>query len=153
MQPWRPNLVGTNLMRIDKRNAPADSSSRLRSSGVSAQASYYLSEGTLDGQLYNDATNEKLATLLQDIETLLELAHREGASSSNSTQNAPMLTQRPREVLQLIHAGMTPMEIGKELHISVKTVRRHIEILKRVLDEPRCHYRRLPAKAREMGIL
>lgn len=140
-------------MQIDRHNAPAESSSRLRRSGAPTQASYELLEVLLDGRLSNDATNEKLASLLEDIATLLELAHREGAASSNVSQKAPRLTQRPREVLQLIHAGMTPMEIGEELHISVKTVRRHIEILKRVLDEPHCQYRKLPAKARDMGIL
>lgn len=140
-------------MKIDRNSTPSDSSTRLLSAGVSAQASYHLLEGMLGGRLCNDATNEQLSSLLQDIATLLELAHREGASSSNSTQNAPLLTQRPREVLQLIDAGMTPMEIGKELHISVKTVRRHIEILKRVLNVPHCQYRKLPAKARDMGSL
>lgn len=140
-------------MEIDRRNAPADSSSRLRSSGASTHASYRLLEGTLEGQLCSDATNEKLASVLQDIANLLELAHREGAASTNPSQTCPILTQRPREVLQLIYSGMTPMEIGKELHISVKTVRRHIETLKVVLDEPHCQYRKLPAKARDIGIL
>lgn len=140
-------------MQIDRHSVPAQSSSRLRNSGASTQASYHLLEEALEGRLFNDATNEKLAILLQDIATLLELAHREGAASLNASQKAPVLTQRPREVLQLIHSGMTPMEIGKELHISVKTVRRHIEILKLALDEPHCQYRKLPAKARDMGIL
>lgn len=140
-------------MQSDRHNVPADSRSGLDSSNNSAQAAYRLLEGALNGGLCNGVAEEKLASLLQDIATLLELAHREGALSSNLSQKAPLLTQRPREVLQLLHAGMTPMEIGKELHISVKTVRRHIEILKRVLDEPHCQYRKLPAKAKDMGIL
>lgn len=147
-----PNLkVGVNLVQIDRHNVPANSPSGLEDSGISAQAAYRLLEGALSGGPCNGSAEEKLAKLLQDIATLLELARREGIS--DASQKAPLLTQRPQEVLQLIHFGMTPTEIGKELHISVKTVRRHIEILKCVLNEPHCHYRKLPTKAQELGIL
>lgn len=45
--------------------------------------------------------------------------------TANSTATTSTLSQREREVLQLLAEGSTAREIGRRLHISVKTVETH----------------------------
>ncbi|MCP4375928.1 MAG: response regulator transcription factor [bacterium] len=50
------------------------------------------------------------------------------------TNNTPELSQRQREVLQLISEGLASKEIASRLHISVKTVTTHRQLIMRKLD-------------------
>jgi len=48
------------------------------------------------------------------------------SSRSSSIEAFPELTDREREVLQLLAQGMTNQQIAQSLYISVKTVRNHV---------------------------
>ena len=50
----------------------------------------------------------------------------DGASTS---QNAPSLTQREREVLDLLTEGLSNIQIGDRLHLSPRTVEKHVSSL------------------------
>jgi DNA-binding NarL/FixJ family response regulator len=58
------------------------------------------------------------------------------------------LTKRQGEVLGLLARGLTTPEIGVELHISTRTVRVHVDLLKSKLGTARI--RRLPDTFREL---
>ncbi len=61
-----------------------------------------------------------------------------------SSEPVPVkLTSRQQEVLVLVAAGLTAIEIGQRLEISPRTVRAHIEVLKQKLGARRS--RELPS--------
>ncbi len=69
-----------------------------------------------------------------------EIAHRilaqfpEEAVDAESTPNTGPLTRREREVLQAVADGRSTTEIGRELFISVKTVKNHLASIYAKLD-------------------
>jgi DNA-binding NarL/FixJ family response regulator len=46
-----------------------------------------------------------------------------------TSQNAPSLTQREREVLDLLTEGLSNIQIGERLHLSPRTVEKHVSSL------------------------
>ncbi|MEG4066737.1 response regulator transcription factor [Microcoleus sp. Pol11C2] len=51
------------------------------------------------------------------------------ASRAYTSQNAPSLTQREREVLDLLTEGLSNIQIGDRLHLSPRTVEKHVSSL------------------------
>ena len=51
------------------------------------------------------------------------------ASRTSGSQNAPSLTQREREVLDLLTEGLSNIQIGDRLHLSPRTVEKHVSSL------------------------
>ncbi|MEG4301620.1 response regulator transcription factor [Microcoleus sp. D3_18a_C4] len=56
------------------------------------------------------------------------------ASRPSPSQNAPSLTQREREVLELLTEGLSNIQIGDRLHLSPRTVEKHVSRLFRKTD-------------------
>lgn len=56
------------------------------------------------------------------------------ASRASPSQNAPTLTQREREVLDLLTEGLSNIQIGDRLHLSPRTVEKHVSSLFRKTD-------------------
>src|SRR4028118_607763 len=48
---------------------------------------------------------------------------------ASTSQNAPRLTQREREVLDLLTEGLSNIQIGDRLHLSPRTVEKHVSSL------------------------
>ncbi len=67
------------------------------------------------------------STLAPDLATQLLSEFRQ---HDNSLPNSKSLTARQREILQLIARGQTNDQIAARLHISVRTVRYHVEQLR-----------------------
>ena len=66
-------------------------------------------------------------------------------------ENAPTLTPRQTEVLELLSSGRSTREIGRELYLSEATVRNHIRALLQAFG---AHSQlEVLARAREMGVL
>lgn len=51
------------------------------------------------------------------------------ASRASSDQNSPSLTEREREVLNLLTEGLSNIQIGDRLHLSPRTVEKHVSSL------------------------
>lgn len=51
------------------------------------------------------------------------------ASRASPSQNAPTLTQRERQVLDLLTEGLSNIQIGDRLHLSPRTVEKHVSSL------------------------
>lgn len=140
------------MQSIDSSNAPVISSSA-ETNNWSTENAVYVLENSIDSARCRGVPEQKLAELLNGVASVIELVNKDEAHVRMRNGKAPSLTPRLREVLELIEAGQTPQEIADTLTISVKTVRRHIDILKIELEEASCIYRRLPRKAREIGAL
>lgn len=62
-----------------------------------------------------------------ELEFLTE--HSETSDRALASQNAPILTQREREVLDLLTEGLSNIQIGDRLHLSPRTVEKHVSSL------------------------
>ncbi|MEG4004971.1 response regulator transcription factor [Microcoleus sp. Pol11C1] len=51
------------------------------------------------------------------------------ASRASPSQNAPTLTQRERQVLDLLTEGLSNIQIGSRLHLSPRTIEKHVSSL------------------------
>ena len=56
------------------------------------------------------------------------------ASRPSPSQNSPSLTQREQEVLDLLTEGLSNIQIGDRLHLSPRTVEKHVSSLFRKTD-------------------
>ncbi|MEG4960706.1 MULTISPECIES: response regulator transcription factor [unclassified Microcoleus] len=56
------------------------------------------------------------------------------ASRASPSQNAPTLTQRERQVLDLLTEGLSNIQIGSRLNLSPRTVEKHVSSLFRKTD-------------------
>jgi ATP/maltotriose-dependent transcriptional regulator MalT len=52
-------------------------------------------------------------------------------------RDSALITQRQRQVIQLIAAGLSNDELGHELGISPRTVKAHCDVLRQKLGVPR----------------
>jgi DNA-binding NarL/FixJ family response regulator len=83
---------------------------------------------------------------------LVEVRSQSVPEATASASTAPQLTARQREVLDLVAAGTTSnKDLAKELFISEKTVKSHIERIAASLDVSR--RAQLPLRALELGLL
>lgn len=93
-----------------------------------------LSSGA-SGYLLKDCAFEELAKAIRTVVTnhtylspmISDIVVKSYISKSPETtiENAPLLTAREREMLQLMAEGMTAKEIASHLFVSVKTVETH----------------------------
>jgi NarL family two-component system response regulator LiaR len=83
------------------------------------------------GYVLKDASKEDLAAAIRAAHTGQITMAPEAAADMLSGSQAPAinLTDREREVLQLLATGMTNKQIGEQLHLSPFTVRHHVSQL------------------------
>jgi ATP/maltotriose-dependent transcriptional regulator MalT len=53
------------------------------------------------------------------------------------TKKAPAITERQRQVVELVAAGLSNQEIGEQLQISPRTVKAHCDVLRQKLGVSR----------------
>jgi len=53
------------------------------------------------------------------------------------TKKAPAITDRQRQVVELVAAGLSNQEIGEQLQISPRTVKAHCDVLRQKLGVSR----------------
>lgn len=92
----------------------------------------------LDSGTTDEFDRDLLAAFCQGVGLMLDHLFAQGAYgdeslSSNSTSWAAALTQREREVLQLVAAGLTNAEIAARLYLGEETVKTHVRKLMRKL--------------------
>jgi DNA-binding NarL/FixJ family response regulator len=104
--------------------------------------------------LYESTALVTLAATLRRALALLESSVRAqppAGEASVPVPPTPNLTAREVEILRLLGVGLTADAIARQLRISGRTVRKHLENVYRKLD---CHDRMLAVeRARQLGIL
>ena len=65
---------------------------------------------------------------------------------NDGTHTPPPITERQRQVVELIAAGLSNEEVGLRLGISARTAKAHADVLRRKLGVPR--RRQIPAAYR-----
>lgn len=119
---------------------------------VAAGAAGYICRGASRAQLW-----DCLRLAVSGVRPMLDQRPVEVRSQSvpepaASTDPVPQLTARQRQVLHLVAAGTTSnKELARELFISEKTVKSHIERITANLDVSR--RTQLPLRALELGLL
>ncbi len=114
------------------RNALRDALDRWRAIGVPYESA---TTGTLLGQALRDCGDEEAAivaftaasALFDQIGARLDADRTVEASGSARAQTLPAgLTEREAEVLRLVAAGLSNIDIAASLYLSAKTVSRHL---------------------------
>lgn len=78
------------------------------------------------GYVLKNATKEELLIAIQTVLSGKSYLSMEAAISLRETsKELPFITKREKEVLQLVAAGLTNIEIGEKLFISIPTVNSH----------------------------
>ena len=104
------------------------------------------------GYVLKNATKEELLTAITTVGTGKTFLSFEAVQSLRETASeAPVITRREKEVLQLIAEGLTNAEIASQLFISVLTVNTHRKSLIEKFDA--ANTAMLIAKAAKRGIL
>ena len=118
--------------------------------GRAGFAGYVAREATIDGlcTALSDIVEGRVACPPEISGGLLRALFRKGPQSEESLSD-PALTRRESEVLELIGRGLSNKEIGRELCLSVATVKHHVhhvleklglsrraEAMRRVRDAP-----------------
>ena len=125
---------------------------RLARQAVAAGAAGYVCRGASRAEL-RDYLESAVAGARPVLDRrLVEVRSHSVADSVTSGSSAPQLTARQRQVLHLVAAGTTSnKDLAKELFISEKTVKSHIERIAASLDVSR--RTQLPLRAMELGLL
>ncbi|MBX3241840.1 MAG: response regulator transcription factor [Chitinophagaceae bacterium] len=104
------------------------------------------------GYVLKNATKEELLTAITTVRTGKTFLSFEAAQSLRETAGeAPVITRREKEVLQLIAEGLTNAEIAAQLFISIPTVNTHRKSLIEKFNATNTAM--LIAKAMKRGIL
>jgi len=125
---------------------------RLARQAVQAGAAGYLCRGASRTEL-RTSLERALSGVRPVLDQRLVEVHSEAVPDpAAAVDSFPQLTARQREVLRLVAAGTTSnKDLAKELFISEKTVKSHIERITACLDVSR--RTQLPLRAFELGLL
>jgi DNA-binding NarL/FixJ family response regulator len=87
------------------------------------------------GYLVKDcSTNEVVETIEKVASGEVTLSPELAASMLEEDAGEPVISEREKEVLQLIADGLSPTEVAGRLYISVKTVKNHLTSIYQKLD-------------------
>ncbi len=120
-----PDKSGTDLCREVKQLYPSVFVLGLSTFNQQAVIRNMMDNGA-SGYLLKNASKEEL---LEAIATVLKgknyLSFEVAASMKEPSKEAPLITRREKEVLELIAQGLTNNEIAEKLFISIATVNTH----------------------------
>lgn len=125
---------------------------RLARQAVAAGAAGYICRGASRAEL-SDCLRLAVSGVRPVLDQrLVEVRSQSVPETDVSASSAPQLTARQRQVLHLVAAGTTSnKDLARELFISEKTVKSHIERITANLDVSR--RTQLPLRAVELGLL
>jgi DNA-binding CsgD family transcriptional regulator len=125
--------VLANHVDIDEVNAAARSLSQFgltwEATRLAGQAALQTPDGRVSGAMLQLARDLKLTSTVEDVES----APATAASTGPARQQSSRLSEREREVAELLLLGMPYRDIGSQLFISAKTVEHHVARIRRRL--------------------
>ncbi len=120
-----PDRSGTELCKIVKQNFPSVYILGLSTFNQQPVIRNMIDNGA-SGYILKNATKEELLKAITTVTANKTYLSFEAALSLRETVNdAPVITRREKEVLQLIAEGLTNAEIAEKLFISIPTVNTH----------------------------
>ncbi|MGK2880662.1 MAG: isoniazid response ATPase/transcriptional regulator IniR [Mycobacterium sp.] len=105
---------------------------------LASQAALHATDGRVSGAMLQLARDLKLTTAGEEKATIAEEADQPGVSLPTAKppvrpSRAPVLSDREREVAELLLLGLPYRDIGAQLFISAKTVEHHVARIRRRL--------------------
>jgi DNA-binding NarL/FixJ family response regulator len=87
------------------------------------------------GYLVKDCSTDEIVDAIEKVASgEVTLSPELAASMLEEDAGAPVISDREKEVLQLIADGLSPTELAARLYISVKTVKNHLTSIYQKLD-------------------
>lgn len=146
-----PDRSGTELCKVVKQRFPSVYVLGLSTFNQQAVIRNMMDNGA-SGYVLKNATKEELLRAITTVAMGKTYLSFEAALSLRETVNdAPVITRREKEVLQLIAEGLTNAEIAEKLFISIPTVNTHRKSLIEKFDA--ANTAALIGKAIRSGIL
>ncbi len=136
MDMLMPGMNGIDAIEHIKKEDPDARILILASFGESQQVSDAVRAGAL-GYLLKDSSPDDLFHALRSVDRgnlVLPQALASKMMRSEATGKVGELTEREVEVLRLLTQGQANLEIARNLHISVTTVRSHVSSILMKLD-------------------
>jgi len=99
---------------------------------LAGQAALQTPDGRVSGAMLQLARDLKLTTAVDEAPGV-ESASATAAPTGSSRQQSSRLSDREREVAELLLLGMPYRDIGNQLFISAKTVEHHVARIRRRL--------------------
>jgi DNA-binding CsgD family transcriptional regulator len=128
--------VLANHVDIDEVTAAARSISQFGhtwdATRLAGQAALQTPDGRVSGAMLQLARDLKLTTAVDDAPSA-EAAPTAAAPTGSARQQSSRLSDREREVAELLLLGMPYRDIGSQLFISAKTVEHHVARIRRRL--------------------
>lgn len=129
-----PDMSGIDLCKAVRQQHPAVFVLGLSTFNQQAIIRNMIDNGA-SGYVLKNATKEELLEAIQAVATGKTYLSLEAASSlKESGKEAPVITRREKEILQLIAEGLTNAEIAEKLFISISTVNTHRKSLLEKFD-------------------
>lgn len=123
-----PDMNGIDLCKVIKENYPGIMVLALSTFNQGTYVSKMMESGA-SGYLLKNAGRHEIIQALHDVvkgKTYLSFeAGQALKSASSSNPQQPLLTKREKEILLLITEGLTNIQIGEKLFISIDTVESH----------------------------
>lgn len=141
-------ISGTEVVRVLKERHPG-----LRALMLSAHAERYLIKEAFEAGAIGYLVKSTPLAQLKD--AIVSVAAGERVLSAGVYQDPAQaevpLTERQREILELLAVGLNRQGIADRLHVSLNTVKTHLSVIYEMLGVDNAREARL--KARELGLV
>jgi two-component system, NarL family, response regulator DegU len=129
-----PGLDGIAATRLVRQRAPETHVVILTMHSDDDSLARAIRAGA-SGYLVKDCSTDELVDAIEKVASgEVTLSPELAASMLEEDAGEPVISEREKEVLQLIADGLSPTEVAGRLYISVKTVKNHLTSIYQKLD-------------------
>jgi len=129
-----PALDGIAATRLIRRQAPETHVVILTMHSDDDSVARAIRAGA-SGYLVKDCSTDEIVDAIEKVASgEVTLSPELAASMLEENEGEPVISEREKEVLQLIADGLSPTELAGRLYISVKTVKNHLTSIYQKLD-------------------
>ncbi|HUC81332.1 MAG TPA: response regulator transcription factor [Flavisolibacter sp.] len=131
-----PDKSGIDLCKEVKQKYPSVFIIGLSTFNQQSFISRMMENGASGYVLKNASKDELLLAIQMVMRGRIYLSHEAAMTADKKSSDAPVLTRREKEVLELIADGLTTQEIADKLFVSATTIDTHRKNLLTKLDVP-----------------